>query len=208
MNALGYLLDEVMDYICICFFCWKTAVLFTAMGLILALSGWCWFHRKRFKLTKLDISLGGIGKVEITPNTEDLKIAHQIWTELVTRKAAIDIDPEHDVIHEVYDSWYHLFGRVRLLIADVPATQIHDNKSTKLLVDIAVKTLNEGLRPHLTKWQARYRHWYASAREKDSFLSPQELQQTYPNYDELITDMKRVNKQLKEYAEELKKLLS
>lgn len=175
--------------------------------MILAALGWCWFRRKRFKLTKLDIKLGGIGQVELTPNTQDLTIAHQIWTELVTRKAAIPIDPEHDVIHEVYDSWYHLFGRIRLLIADIPATKIHDHDSTKLLVDIAIKTLNQGLRPHLTKWQARYRHWYAQAREDNPSLSPQELQRTYPNYDELIADMKRVNKQLEEYAEELKKLL-
>ena len=74
------------------------------------MSVWWWLKRKRFKATRLNIKLGGVGKVELTPNTQDLNIAHQIWTELVTRKAAIPIDPEHDVIHEVYDSLYHLFG--------------------------------------------------------------------------------------------------
>ena len=103
--------------------------------------------------------------------------------------------------------WYHLFGRVRLLIADIPATQIHDYESTRMLVDIGVKTLNQGQRSHLTRWQARYRHWYAQAREKNPSLSPQELQQTYSDYDELITDMTTINEQLQEYADELKKLL-
>ena len=188
-------------------YCWKTAIAFTIVGVILAVSVWWWLKRKGFKATRLNIKLGGVGEVELTPNTQDLNIAHQIWTELVTRKAAIPIDPEHDVIHEVYDSWYHLFGRVRLLIADIPATQIHDYESTRMLVDIGVKTLNQGLRPHLTRWQARYRHWYAQAREKNPSLSPQELQQTYSDYDELITDMTTINEQLQEYADELKKLL-
>lgn len=185
----------------------ENSYLFHHLGMILTVLSWRLLQRKRFKTTKLTINLGGVGQVELTPNTQDLKIAHQIWTELVTRKVAIPIDPEHDVIHEIYDSWYHLFGRVRLLIADIPATQIHDHESTNLLVDIAVKTLNEGLRPHLTRWQARYRHWYKNTREKNPSLSPQELQQTYPHYDDLMTDMRVVNKQLEEYAVELKKLL-
>src|SRR5436309_1625407 len=91
-------------------------------SLVLEVSWWvtvvvvllvCWaFYRawplRRFHLISLDIQLGGIGKVELRPNIEDIQIAHRIWVELITRKAALPIDPEHDVIFEIYDSWHAL----------------------------------------------------------------------------------------------------
>ena len=175
--------------------------------MILAGLSYYYFKRRRFKTTELNIKLGSIGLVVLKPRKEDLDIAHKIWVELVTRKAAIPIDPEHDVIHEVYDSWYQLFGRIRLLIADIPAELIHDHESTRVLVDLATRTLNDGIRPHLTRWQARYRHWYAIERESKPYLTPQELQRTFPQYEELMKNMVQVNNLLKEYADELKKLL-
>jgi hypothetical protein len=78
----------------------------------------------------------------------------------VTRKAAQPIDIENDVILEIYDSWYALFGRIRQLISDIPGHMLRTEKSTQELVRIATQTLNDGLRPHLTRWQARFRHWY------------------------------------------------
>ena len=178
------------------------------VGIILTLLACWWLKRKKFEVKELNINLGEIGKVKLTPNYHDIRIAHQIWTELVTRKAAIPIDPDHDVIDEIYDSWYELFGRVRLLIADIPAERICNYDSTKELVHIAVETLNRGLRPHLTKWQAQYRHWHDLERKKKPEMSPQELQKTYPKYNELIEDVKEVNALLIEYAEELKNLRS
>ncbi len=38
-------------------------------------------------------------------------------------------------------------------------------------------------------------------------MSPQELQRKYPEYDELMEDMKRVNIELIEYASQLKKIV-
>ncbi len=86
------------------------------------------FPLRRYRLVKLDIALGNIGKAEFRPNVEDLQIAHRIWTELVTRKAAIPIDPDHDVIVEVYDSWYTLFTKVRELVANLPADLVRREK--------------------------------------------------------------------------------
>ncbi len=163
-------------------------------------SGW------RLKAVKLKIDLGGIGEVELHPSHEDVQIAHQIWTELVTRKAAIPVDPDNDVIVEIYDSWYALFGRVRQLISSVPA-EIVRHDSTQKLINIAIGTLNNGLRPHLTKWQARFRHWSAVHSEEYKGLAPQERQKHFPEYKELISEMRAVNKQLIQYADQLKKIV-
>lgn len=166
-----------------------------------------WQLRRRFRVVKINIPLGGIGQVELEPREEDIEVAHKIWTELVTRKAAIRIDPEHDVILEVYDSWYALFGRVRELISQLPARMVRDDLATQQLVMIATESLNKGLRPHLTKWQARFRNWYAGQDEALKTKTPQEVQREFPEYQELITDLHQVNEELIQYAGELQKLV-
>lgn len=165
------------------------------------------FRLKRYKLVKLNISLGKIGKAEFSPNEQDIQIAHKIWTELVTRKAALPLEPEHDVLVEVYDSWSALFKRVRELIADVPADLLRHEKSTQELVRISTATLNDGLRPHLTRWQARFRNWYQSNEERLKEITPQELQREYPEYNELVLEMSKINEDLISYAKELKKIV-
>lgn len=179
------------------------------IGLTVLLAGFLIWRRydKPIHVVEVNIQLGGIGQVRLTPTWEDVQIAHRIWTELVTRKAAVTIDPDHDVILEVYDSWYALFQRIRQLVSDIPARCVRREKSTQLLVRIATDTLNLGLRPHLTSWQARFRNWW---RNTDSALkerTPQEHQKQFPHYDELLTDMQRVNKLLIEYAAELQKIV-
>ena len=57
----------------------------------------------KYELVRLNVQLGNVGSVELRPNNEDVQIAHRIWTELMTRKAAQPIDIEHDVIIEIYD---------------------------------------------------------------------------------------------------------
>lgn len=167
---------------------------------------WLWNIRKRFNLVRLNINLGSIGNVELRPTFEDIDIAHKIWTELVTRKAAIPIDEENDVIVEIYDSWYTMFGRIRLLIAELPAHLVRNDKSTQKLIMIAIDSLNRGLRPHLTHWQARFRNWYSQQTNELNHRSPQDVQKDFPKYDELMADLKNVNENLIQYAEELQKI--
>jgi hypothetical protein len=163
------------------------------------------FHK--YELVRLNVQLGNVGSVELRPNNEDVQIAHRIWTELMTRKAAQPIDVEHDVIVEIYNSWYALFGRVRQLISDIPGHLLRNEKSTQDLVKIATQTLNDGLRPHLTRWQARFRHWYDSCSPDLKAKCPQDCQREFPQYAELIADLKTVNAQLIQYAGELEKII-
>jgi hypothetical protein len=176
--------------------------------IVLFLIYFLWLKNKlRYDLVKVDIKLGNVGTAEFRPNKNDLQIAHKIWTELVTRKAAIPIDKDHDIIEEIYNSWYAMFQKVREFISDIPADLIRNNKSTKEIVRIATQTLNEGLRPHLTRWQARFRTWSEAKKDKMMDMTPQEFQQEYPEYKDLIEDLMKVNGQLIQYAQELKKIV-
>jgi hypothetical protein len=157
---------------------------------------------------ELEIKLGGIGKVTIKPNHQVKQIAHQAWVELNTRKAGLPIDQKNDVISDIYKSWYQLFGEIRTLTRNIPAAKLND-PNTRRLVELLIDTLNDGLRPHLTQWRAKYEWWYekAVAKSKDEELTPQDIQSKYPEYKDLVDDMLKINKQLVQYTKEIKKLV-
>ncbi|MED3202433.1 hypothetical protein [Bacillus toyonensis] len=137
---------------------------------------------------------------------KELDISWKLYIQLTTRKAAIPLE-EDDIITEVYDSWYELFKSTREYLLEMPASELEGNKNAQQIVKLSIEVLNEGLRPHLTKWQGKYRRWYdvAIADDKYKDLTPQEIQKLYPEYDELSKDVKKVNKNLIDYAEQLKK---
>ena len=172
----------------------------TLILIVLGLAGWVWFRGKigigSFDLDSAEIGIGDT-KVSFSPNSTDRQIAYAIWVELSTRKIGLEIDPEHDVISEVYDSWYSFFGVTRELIKAVPAHKLK-SKSTRSIVRASVQVLNEGLRPHLTHWQARYRRWYATVEPNDT-REPQVIQKDFPKYQELIDDLLRINTKLVRY---------
>jgi hypothetical protein len=165
---------------------------------------------RKVKAYEIDEAVIGIGnqKVKIKPNYQDMQIAYKLWVELSTRKIGLEIDLDNDEIKEIYDSWYEFFKLTRELIKDIPVSKIRKDESTKELVRIAIEVLNEGLRPHLTKWQARFRKWYNTEieREKNKNLSPQEIQKKYPEYENLTKEMIEVNHQLIEYRKILRQL--
>ena len=92
----------------------------------------------------------------------------------------------------------------------IPVRKVRANSSTREIIDLSFKILNEALRPHLTKWQARFRSWYESEKEKESnvSLTPQELQQAFPEYSELEKDLIQVNEILISYKDVMEKLIN
>lgn len=148
-------------------------------------------------------------KYKVVRNFVNLEIAHRIYIELVTRKAAIEIDENHDVIEEVYNSWYNLFQITRDEIKKLSGNLLENNLHSDDLIQIATDVLNKGLRPHLTEHQARFRKWYSEelAKEENKIISPQEIQSKYPKYEALIKSMKEVNITLINYAGELRKFI-
>jgi hypothetical protein len=98
------------------------------------------------------------------------------------------------------------------LIKSVPVTQVK-RSSTQAIIKLSIEVLNEGLRPHLTQWQARFRHWYEreikryDAVDGQDVLDPQRIQAKFPQYDELQSDMQRVNSALIKYRSKMRELV-
>jgi hypothetical protein len=168
------------------------------------------FSRRTGKWLEINEAEIGVGnqKIRIKPNFEDFQIAYKLWVELSTRKIGLPIDFDHDVIIEIYKSWYEFFRLTRELIKNIPISKIRRGEGTISLVKVAIDVLNEGLRPHLTLWQARFTRWYQSesGKSENINLTPQELQKKFPDYDELISDMKKVNKNLMKYRDTLRRI--
>jgi hypothetical protein len=156
----------------------------------------------------------GIGGTEveysITCNYQNIEIAHRIYVELITRKAAINIDKENDVIVEIYNSWYSLFQITRDELKKISGDCLYQNKSSESLINLLTDILNLGLRPHLTEFQAKFRKWYNSELLKDTNkdLSPQDIQKKYDDFEILIESMSNVNSVLIEYSKQLKKIIN
>lgn len=162
---------------------------------------------RKVKIVNLNLSIANIGSVSIEVNKEVTKIAHKTWIEIMTRKVGIGFEEDKDVIVEVYNSWYKLFSIIRGLLKEINPNR--SNKDVEKLENILIKALNDGLRPHLTKWQAKFRKWYDNELTKvpNIDLTPQEIQKQYSEYSELINDLKNTNAKMVQFANELKKLI-
>jgi hypothetical protein len=188
---------------------WLLGILF----IILLIGYLLWYRKVRdnFSIHEMSVDISSKPKMsfKVRRSSENLYIANRIYLELVTRKAAIPFEEDNDVIVEIYNSWYALFTTIRDEIKSVPGDYLKSHDPTDALIGLTINILNNGLRPHLTKFQAKFRKWYAYEIEKteNNSKSPQEIQKTYPEYEELVNDLRMVNQILIGYSNELKKLI-
>lgn len=160
-----------------------------------------------YRIRKIEIDQVLIGtannKCVLRYNYKDKEIAYKLWVELNTRKVGLDFEKDNDVIVEVYDSWYKFFEITRNLFKELPVTKLQQSQK---LIEITETILNKYMRPHLTKYQAKFRRWYANACEEkeNSLLSPQEIQSKYPDFEELTEDLQKTINLIKVYKNTLK----
>lgn len=159
-------------------------------------------NRKSITIDEINLGIGD-SSVKLSYNKKDQEIAYKLWVELSTRKIGLLFDKEHDVITEVYNSWYEFFKIARELLKEIPASRLPYSND---LIELTEKVLNKGLRPHLTTWQAKYRKWYEKELVDNAEDSPQELQKKYPHYAELVDDLIKTNMRMIEYKDLMKRI--
>jgi hypothetical protein len=191
---------------------WLVVILAGTLG---ALLPWRWWRGslslQSFEIDQAEFGVGS-SKFRFRPNLTDRQVAYAIWVELSTRKIGLPIDLEHDVISEIYDSWFNFFTVTRDLLKSVPVVHVKRG-STQAIIKLSIEVLNEGLRPHLTRWQARFRRWYDRELKKydegggPEVLDPQQIQRNFPKFEELTSDMERVNSALIRYRMKMRELV-
>lgn len=175
------------------------------LGLLLKRS-WFGIH-KQFEMDEAEIGIGS-GKVKFRPNLTDRQVAYAIWVELSTRKIGLEIDLKDDVVSEIYDSWYQFFSVTRDLLKTVPVQRVSD-PSTRKIIYLSISILNDGLRPHLTTWQARFRRWFDRQMIDDARAidPPQLVQAEFPAFADMTKDLLEVNRKLIAYRQSMKRLV-
>ncbi|MGL5093534.1 MAG: hypothetical protein ACRC8B_21990 [Aeromonas sobria] len=170
------------------------------------IKGRAFFKKSEIIISEAEIGIGN-NKIKLTPNYTDKQVAYKIWVELSTRKIGIPIDLKHDVVEEVYNSWYQFFTITRELMKEIDVKKIN-REDTKNIIKVSMGVLNDGIRPHLTEWQAKYRRWYIAALESPEYQSktPQEIQALYPEYQSLCADLIKVNANLLRYRDIMKQV--
>jgi len=158
---------------------------------------------------KLKYKVGGVEvEYQIVRSFQNVEIAHKIYIELITRKAAIEIEENKDVIIEIYDSWYSLFKTTRNELKSIKGKLLLEDETSKEIVRLLTDILNDGLRPHLTEYQAKFRKWYSEALKNGDTRSPQDIQKDFDDYQALMSSIKIVNKLLIQYANNLKLIIN
>ena len=163
-------------------------------------------RKRKYRVTSVSVNLPfNLGNITYEPTEEDRIVAWKLYTQLKTRKAALFFDENQDVIAEVYDSLYELFPIARDLLMSLHIYEIERSPS---IAELILRVQNDGLRPHLTKWQSDFRRWWdkALANPKYENLRPQDIQKKFPKYDELIGELKEMNVELNKYAEDLENI--
>ncbi len=161
-----------------------------------------WYCR-RHQTNKITLNLPfGLGNVTYDTTKPDRILAWKLYVQLKTRKAALPFDETSDVIVDVYDSLFELFKITRDLLIEIP---IHEAVKRRGVADLMLRVLNDGLRPHLTKWQASFRRWWdkVASGSENANKTPQEIQKGYPRYADLVNELKAMNVELGRYAEDL-----
>lgn len=159
---------------------------------------------------KIKYKIGGAEiEYQIVRNYQNVEIAHKIYIELITRKAAIEIKKDKDVVVEVYNSWYSLFQITRDELKSINGKLLKDNQTSKELTRLLTDILNKGLRPHLTEYQAKFQKWYneEKAEETNKGKTPQQIQQNFDNFDKLMDSIIEVNHLLIEYSKQLTRII-
>jgi hypothetical protein len=144
----------------------------------------------------------GLGSWSYDTTPVDRIVAWRMHIQLVSRKAALPFDPQFDLVCDVYDSLFALFGETRNLLLDLPPREFERASGVATLI---LKVQNDGIRPHLTCWQAGFRRWWERAEKLADNVArtPQEIQRDYPQYEALVADLQRTNTELQKYADEL-----
>lgn len=164
-------------------------------------------RKRKFQISSVTLSLPfHLGNVSYQLGEEDRLLAWKLYVHLKTRKAALPFDNKDDVVIDVYDSLYELFQITRDLLCSVPVRNLQSEKN---IAELMLRVQNDGLRPHLTKWQAPFRRWWINVigAPENRDKSPQEIQRQFPDYEALVTDLRQMNTEMSKFAEELLRIV-
>lgn len=152
----------------------------------------------------------GIGGVTVDVTQADKQAAWKLFVELSTRVATQPLEPNTGFVREALSSLYNLFDITRSILKDA-GPEVGRNENA--FGWIAMRILNEGLRPFLTRWHASYARFEAEewkALEVETALSDLPVavidQTRWPQVDEFYEELEEKRLGLLEYRNAVAKV--
>lgn len=105
------------------------------------------------KIEKLSLNLPfGLGGVELVNEESQQLVAWELYVEYSTRITTQKLDKNTGSIREALNSLHSLFATTRSVLKDKGPGTISSENSVGV---IAIRILNEGIRPFLSKWHCK-----------------------------------------------------
>jgi hypothetical protein len=143
------------------------------------------------RLRSLSINLPfGLGGVHVEVTQAQARAAWNLYVEMATRVAVAPLGPAAGSAREALNSLYTLFGTTREVLR-AAGPEIADGPEA--LGPLAIRVLNEGLRPFMARWHARLLTFEVTqgVGRDDS---------TWPERAEFDADLQRVQSELAKYV--------
>lgn len=155
--------------------------------------------RKRTVAKKLSVGLPfGIGTIELEEDETQQRAAWALYVEMMTRVAVQPLDANHGLLREALNSLYALFGITRQILREA-GPQVADEREDSF-GSIAIRVLNEGIRPFTSKWHPRL---LAYERSKKSSTSELDHEQQWESAAQMRQELDDLQRELEVYAEAL-----
>jgi len=151
----------------------------------------------------VDLQLPYIGGVSGTwePDTKERSAAWELYVELVTRSATVELRSGECILREALTSLHSLFQTTRQILKNYGPEIAQPKGNGKFSFGyLAVAILNTVLRPVLSKWHPLLSDYES---RRDTTLSCYEHERQWEHYDELLADIRGAQHTLINFANTL-----
>lgn len=138
------------------------------------------------------------------PDKKEREAAWEMYVELVTRISVVELKPDEGLLREALSSLYTLFDTTRGILRKYGTAVAKPKRGGDMSFGrIAVRVLNEIIRPVLAKWHPLLLDY---EKKKSDSVSLLEHEKRWDKYEELRKVIEDARVVLKEYSDTLAKV--
>ncbi len=130
------------------------------IGLVISAIGVAYNRGSGFlTLSEMTLNLPQFGEMKFAINLEYRRVAWRLFVETLTRVSTQPLGIEDGSLREALTSLYSLFSATRELLKNMPPSKPASKVTVEML---AVKMLNQEIRPFLSTWHVRLKKFEAT----------------------------------------------
>ena len=157
------------------------------------------YRNERFQVSLNLPYFGSIGGSWV-PDESQREAAWELYVELATRIAVVELKPDEGLLREALTSLYSLFATTRSILREKGPDVAKPGSGDVSFGQLAVLVLNRTVRPFLAKWHPALRD-YEETRPRD--VSQVDHERAWDQAGELRAELRELQAALASYAAQL-----